>query len=207
MALEGHIMAHDSGVTATELYTHLHMLRRRSVLEDPSVSLPQRDKDKLLVMEVGGQDLFGPNARQVHEWKKDTEEENVKLIARVFDERTQRDKPKKKPASSESRPPRSMDHRSPLAGLSRPKPKDSYSQKPGQSFRRQPKQSPYKTHSGNQARTQPYNRDRPNASSAPTRNDSREQGQRRPDKDSKGPSSNRPFNRRGRGRGSGQGRK
>ena len=207
MALEGHIMAHDSGVTATELYTHLHMLRRRSVLEDPSVSLPQRDKDKLLVMEVGGQDLFGPNARQVHEWKKDTEEENVKLIARVFDERTQRDKSKKKPASSESRPPRSMDHRSPLAGLSRPKPKDSYSQKPGQSFRRQPKQSPYKTHSGNQARTQPYNRDRPNASSAPTRNDSREQGQRRPDKDSKGPSSNRPFNRRGRGRGSGQGRK
>ena len=147
MALEGHIMAHDSGVTATELYTHLHMLRRRSVLEDPSVSLPQRDKDKLLVMEVGGQDLFGPNARQVHEWKKDTEEENVKLIARVFDERTQRDKSKKKPASSESRPPRSVDHRSPLAGLSRPKPKDSYSQKPGQSFRRQPKQSPYKAHS------------------------------------------------------------
>ena len=207
MALEGHIMAHDSGVTATELFTHLHMLRRRSVLEDPSVSLPQRDKDRLLVMEVGGQDLFGPNARQVHEWKRDTEEENVKLIARVFDERTQRDKSKKKPASSESRPPRSVDHRSPLAGLSRPKPKDSYSQKPGQSFRRQPKQSPYKAHSGNQARTQTYNRDRPNASSAPTRNDSREQGQRRPDKDSKGPSSNRPFNRRGRGRGSGQGRK
>ena len=63
MALEAHIMAHDSGVTATELFTHLHMLRRRSVLEDPTVSLPQRDKDRLLVMEVGGQDLFGPNAR------------------------------------------------------------------------------------------------------------------------------------------------
>ena len=207
MALEGHIMAHDSGVTATELFTHLHMLRRRSVLEDPSVSLPQRDKDRLLVMEVGGQDLFGPNACQVHEWKRDTEEENVKLIARVFDERTQRDKSKKKPASSESRPPRSVEHRLPLAGLSRPKPKDSYSQKPGQSFRRQPKQSPYKARSGNQSRTQTYNRDRPNASSAPTRNDSREQGQRRQDKDSKGPSSNRPFNRKGRGGGSGQGRK
>ena len=198
MALEAHIMAHDSGVTATELFTHLHMLRRRSVLEDPSVSLPQRDKDRLLVMEVGGQDLFGPNARQVHEWKRDTEEENVKLIARVFDERNQRDKSKKKPASSESRTPRSVEHRSPLAGLSRPKPKDSYSQKPGQSFRRQPKQSPYKARSGNQSRTQTYNRDRPNASSAPTRNDSREQGQRRQDKDSKGPSSNRPFNRKGR---------
>ena len=60
MALEAHIMAHDSGVTATELFTHLHMLRRRLVLEDPTVSLPQRDKDRLLVMEVGGQDLLDP---------------------------------------------------------------------------------------------------------------------------------------------------
>ena len=207
MALEAHIMAHDSGVTATELFTHLHMLRRRSVLEDPTVSLPQRDKGRLLVMEVGGQDLFGPNARQVHEWKRDTDEENVKLIARVFDERNQRDKSKKKPTSSESRTPRSLEHRSPLAGLSRQKPKGSYSQKPGQSFRRQPKPSPYKARSGNQSRPQTYTRDRPNVSSASNRNDSRDQGQRRQEKDPKGPSSNRPFNRKGRGGGSGQGRK
>ena len=207
MALEAHIMAHDSGVTATELFTHLHMLRRRSVLEDPTVSLPQRDKDRLLVMEVGGQDLLGPNARQVHEWKRDTDEENVKLIARVFDERNQRDKSKKKPTSSESRTPRSLEHRSPLAGLSRQKPKDSYSQKPGQSFRRQPKPSPYKARSGNQSRPQTYTRDRPNVSSASNSNDSRDQGQRRQEKDPKGPSSNRPFNRKGRGGGSGQGRK
>ena len=199
MALEAHIMAHDSGVTATELFTHLHMLRRRSVLEAPTVSLPQRDKDRLLVMEVGGNDLFGPNARQVHEWKRDTDEENVKLIARVFDERNQRDKTKKKPASSESRPPRFMDHRSPLAGLSRPKPKDSYSQKPGQSFRRQPKQSPYKARSDNQSRSQNFNRDRLNVSSSSNQNDSRDQGQRRQEKDPKGPSSTRPFNRRGGG--------
>ena len=207
MALEAHIMAYDSGVTATELFTHLHMLRRRLVLEDPTVSLPQRDKDRLLVMEVGGQDLFGPNARQVHEWKRDTDEENVKLIARVFDERNQRDKSKKKPTSSESRTPHSLEHRSPLAGLSRQKPKDSYSQKPGQSFRRQPKPSPYKARSGNQSRPQTYTRDRPNVSSVSNRNDSRDQGQRRQEKDPKGPSSNRPFNRRGRGGGSGQGRK
>ena len=199
MALEAHIMAHDSGVTATELFRHLHMLRRRSVLEAPTVTLPQRDKDRLLIMEVGGNDLFGPNAKQVHEWKRDTEEENVKLITRVFDERNQWDKSNKKPTSSESRPPRSMDHRSPLAGLSRPKPKDSYSQKPGQSFRRQPKQSPYKARSGNQQRPQNFNRDRPNASSSSNRNDSRDQGRRRQDKDSKGPSSARPFNRKGRG--------
>ena len=178
MALEAHIMAHDSGVTATELFTHLHMLRRRSVLEAPMVTLPQRDKDRLLVLPVGGNDLFGPDARKVHEWKLDTEEENVKLIARVFDERAQCDKPNKKPSSSESRPPRSVDHRSPLAGLSRPKPKDSYTQKPGQSFRRPPKQSPYKARTGNQQRPQTYNRDRPTSFSSSNRNDSRDQGQR-----------------------------
>ena len=206
MALEAHIMAHDAGATATKLFTHLHMLRRRSVLDSPTVALPQRDKDRLLVMSVGGNDLFGPDARKVHEWKLDTEEENVKLIARVFDERVQLDKPKKKPSSSDPRPPRSVDHRSPLAGLTRPKPKDSYNQKPGQPFRRPPKQSPYKARTGNQQRSQTSNRDRP-APFSSNRNDSRDQGQRRQDKESKGPQSARPFNRRGRGGGSGQGRK
>ena len=62
MALEAHLMAHDAGVTSTELFTHLHMLRRRTVLESPTVDLPQRDKDHLLVMSVGGNDLFGPDA-------------------------------------------------------------------------------------------------------------------------------------------------
>ena len=87
MALEAHIMAHDSRVTSTELFTHLHMLRRRSILESPTVDLPQRDKDRLLVMSVGCNNLFCPDARKVHEWKLDTEEEKVKLISRVFDER------------------------------------------------------------------------------------------------------------------------
>ena len=114
MALEAHLMAHDAGVTSTELFTHLHMLRRRTVLESPTVDLPQRDKDRLLVRSVGGNDLFGPDACKVHEWKRDTEEEKIKLISRVFDEYDQRDKAKKKPSSSESRPARSLSHRSPL---------------------------------------------------------------------------------------------
>ena len=198
MALEAHIMAHDPGATATELFTHLHMLRRRSVLDSPTVALPQRDKDRLLVMSVGGNDLFGPDARKVHEWKLDTEEEKVKLIARVFDERVQRDKSKKKPSSSDPRPPRSVDHRSPLAGLTRPTPKNSYNQKPGQPFWRPPKHSPYKARTGKQQRPQTSNRDRP-APSSSNRNDSRDQGQHRQDKESKGPQSALPFNRRGRG--------
>ena len=197
MALEAHIMAHDSGVTATELFTHLHMLRHRSVLDSPTVALPQRDKDRLLVMSVGGNDLFGPDARKVHEWKLDTEEENVKLIARVFDERVQRNKSKKKPSSSDSRPPRSVAHRSPLDALARPWPKDSYNQKPRQSFRRPQKQSPYKACTGTQQRSQTFSRDRPASSS--NRTDSREQGQRRQDKEPKGPQSTHPFNRKGRG--------
>ena len=38
-------------------------------------------------MSVGGNNLFGLNACKVQEWKKDTEEEKVKLISRVFDKR------------------------------------------------------------------------------------------------------------------------
>ena len=204
MALEAHLMAHDSGVTSMELFTHLHMLRCRSILESPTVDLPQRDKDRLLVMSVGGNDLFGPDARMVHEWKLDTEEEKAKLISRVFDEREQHDK-SKKPSSSESRPPRSVAHRLPLDTLSRPKPKDSYNKKTSQSFRRPPKQSPYKSRTGTQSKPQTFGRDR-NTSST-NRSDSRDQGQRRRYKEPKGPQSACPFNKKSRGGGSGQGRK
>ena len=174
MALEAHLMVYDAGVTSTELFTHLHMLRRRTVLESPTVDLPQRDKDRLLVMSVGGNDLFAPDARKVHEWKRDTKEEKVKLISRVFDEREQRDKAKNKPSSSDSRPPRSLSHRSPLESISRPRPKDSYNQQPGQSFRRPPKQSPYKSRTGAQSKSQTFNRDKKTSSSHPS--DNRDQG-------------------------------
>ena len=60
------------------------MQRRHTVLESPSVNLPQRDKDRLLVMSIGGSDVFGPNACNVQEWKKDTEEVRVKLISPSF---------------------------------------------------------------------------------------------------------------------------
>ena len=116
-------MSHDAGVTATELYTHLHMLRCRTVLYSPSVDLPQRDKDRLMVMSLGGQDLFGPNAQKVQEWKKDTEEEQVKMISRVFEERQNRDKAtREKPSSSSVQPPRSLSLQSPLDSLHPPNP-------------------------------------------------------------------------------------
>ena len=154
VALELHLMAHDAGVMSTELFTHLHMLRRRTVLESPTVDLPQWDKDRWLVMSVGGNDLFRPDARKVHEPKRDTEEEKIKLISRVFDERDQRDKAKKKPSSYESRPPCSLSHRSPVD--SRPRPKDSYNQQPRQSFHRPPKQSSYKSRTGTQSKNQTF---------------------------------------------------
>ena len=204
-ALEAHLMAHDAGVTSTKLFTHLHMLRRRTVLESLTVDLPQGDKDRLLVMSVGGNDLFGPDARKVHEWKRDTEEEKVKLISRVFDEREQRDKAKKKHSSSNSHPPRSLSHRSPLKSISRPRPKDSYNQQPGQSFRRPPKQSPYKSRTGAQSKSQIFNRDKKTSSSK--RSDNHDQGQRHRDREPKGSQSARPFHKKGRGGGSGQGQK
>ena len=107
--LEAQLMSHDAGVMVTELYTHLHMLRRRTVLDSPSVDLSQRDKDRLMVMSVGGQDIFGPNARKVQEWKKDTEEEQVKMISRVLEECQNRDKTARKKPSS-VRPPSLLSH-------------------------------------------------------------------------------------------------
>ena len=188
-------MAHDAGVTSTELFTHLHMFCRRTVLESPTVDLPQRDKDRLLVMSVGGNDLFGPDARKVHEWKWDTEEKKIKLISRVFDEWDHRDKAKKKPSSSENRPPRSLSHRSPLDSISRPKPKDWYKQQPGQSFCRPPKQSPYNSRIGTKSKT--FTRDKKTFAS--NRSDARDQGQRCQDLDPKGSQPNRPFHKKGRG--------
>ena len=61
--LEAQLMSHDADVTATELYTHLHMLRRRTVLESPSVDLPQRDTDRLIIMSLVRTSLVRTPAR------------------------------------------------------------------------------------------------------------------------------------------------
>ena len=64
IVLEAQLMFHDVSVAATELYTHLHMLRRRAALESPTVNLPQRDKDRLLVMSVWGKQSLWPQCIQ-----------------------------------------------------------------------------------------------------------------------------------------------
>ena len=62
----------------------------------------------------------------MQEWK-DTEEEKVKLISRVFDERESRDKAaKKKSSSSSTRPSLYLSLQSPLDAISTPRSKDSY---------------------------------------------------------------------------------
>ena len=120
------------------------MFHRRPVLESSSVDLPQRDKDRLLVMSVGGNDLFDPNARKVQEWKKDTEEDKVKLLSRVFVERESRDRAARKKPSS-VHPPRSLSHHSPMDAIPTARSKDSYQRPLGQSFRRySKKQSSYR---------------------------------------------------------------
>ena len=95
-------MSHDATVTATELCNHLHMLQYRSVLESSVVNLPQRDKDRLLVMKIGGNDLFGPNARKMEEWKKAPAVESAILIATAVLELSKAQK--KSSSCSSSRP-------------------------------------------------------------------------------------------------------
>ena len=63
--------SHDSAMTTGELFTHLYMLRHHTVLDTAGVDIPQRDKDRLILMSIGGNDLFGPEAHKVAEWKKD----------------------------------------------------------------------------------------------------------------------------------------
>ena len=181
------------------------MLRRRTVLESPSIDLPQRDKDHLLVMSVGGNDLFGPNARKVQEWKWDTEEEKVKLISRVFEERENRDKAaKRKSSASSSRPPRFLAHQSPLDGISTPRSKDSYQRPPSQPFQSDShKQPSFKSRQSSSSKGQSSSKDKKSSQST-FRSGSREQGPARRDKESKGSQQSRSFNKRGWGGGGNQ---
>ena len=48
--MEAQLMSHDSAMTARELFTHLYMLRRHTVLDTAGVDLPQRDKDRLIFL-------------------------------------------------------------------------------------------------------------------------------------------------------------
>ena len=151
--LEAQLMSHDAGVTATKLYTHLHMLRRHTVLDTSSVDLPQRHKNRFLIMSVGGNDLFGPNAHKVQEWK-------IKLISRVFDKRESRDKATKIKPSSSVHPPRSLSQQSPLDAIHTPRSKDSYQRPPGQSFRRDFQKSSNRPKQSSSSKGQSYSKDR-----------------------------------------------
>ena len=203
--LEAQLMSHDAGVTAAELYTHLHMLRRRTVLESPSVDLPQCDKDRLLVMSLGGNDLFGPNARKVQEWKKDTEEEKVKMISRVFEERENRENAAGKKFSSSVHLPRSLSHQFQLDAIHPPRTKDSYQRPPGQSFRRD-KQSSLWSRPSSSSKGHYVKDKKPVSQQSRSSGGNQSTGQGSTRKD-KGSQQYRSFPKKGRGRGGNNQRK
>ena len=125
--LEAQLMSHDSSTDAIELFTHFHMLRRRQVLNAPSVALIQGHKDRLLFMTIGSNDLFGPNANQVQEWKKDPETEQALCIATAVREKAKSERtPTKNNSSAASHPARSLQPISPLEALPALKSKESY---------------------------------------------------------------------------------
>ena len=121
------------------------MQRRHTVLESPSVNLPQRDKDRLLVMSIGGSDVFGPNARNVQEWKKDTEEVRVKLISPSFRRTVEPRQGRQKEAFVVFNTSSSVSLAPVTSGCHHiPRSKDSYQKPPGQPFWRDSQKSSYK---------------------------------------------------------------
>ena len=129
------------------LYT-LHMLRRLTVLDAARVDLPQRDKDRFMVMSIGGNDIFGPDAHRVTEWKKDPATESAMLIATTVDEQAKASRKLCHPTSSSSRPPRSMAHQSPLDATPAPMSRESYHRPAGPY---QPRNDPYKGSGNNKS--------------------------------------------------------
>ena len=175
----------------------------RTALESPAIDLPQWDKERLLVMSVGGSDLFGPNAKKVQEWKKDTKEEKVKLISRVFEEREHREKASKK--SSSTCTPHSLAHQSTLGALPSPRSQDSYRRPPGQSFRKDSsnqKQSSYKHRQTSSSKGHFQPKDRKTSSQSNYRSGGGGQSSSRKDKDKRSQQP-RPFNHSKKGRGGG----
>jgi len=79
--LEGHMIAHDATVTSTELYAHLQVLRRKAVLDSMTPQLSAKDKARLVVLPLGGDDLFGPQASNIRDWRRYPEVESALKIA------------------------------------------------------------------------------------------------------------------------------
>ena len=52
--MEAQLMSHDATLVASELYANLHLCRRRQVLNSPQIKLSRRDKDRLLLLPIGG---------------------------------------------------------------------------------------------------------------------------------------------------------
>ena len=153
-------------------------------------------------MSVGGNDLFGPNACKVQGWKKDTEEEKVKLISRVFDEREQRKKAsKKKPASTSEHPPRSLSHQSSRDALLSPRSQVSYRRPAGQSFRKDSSQkhSSYKSWQTSSSKGSFQAKDKKPSSQSNFCSGGGGQGSSRKNRDTKGSQQSPSFNKKGRG--------
>ena len=65
--IEAQQMSHDATLVTTKFYANLHLCLPRQVLTSPQINLSQRDKNRLFVLPIGGNDLFGPSAMQVED--------------------------------------------------------------------------------------------------------------------------------------------
>ena len=79
-------MSHDATLATSELYANLHLCRRRQVLNSSQVNLSQRDKDRLLLLSIGGNYLFGPLAPKVEDLRKDPQVEKALLLVDAIEQ-------------------------------------------------------------------------------------------------------------------------
>ena len=81
---EAHMLSEEAMVLTSQLFTHVHMARRKRVAE--ASGLPREDQARLTRLPIGDDDVFGPQAKNVEEWRKKPEVEQARNIVQLVHE-------------------------------------------------------------------------------------------------------------------------
>ena len=78
------MLSEEAMVLTSQLFTHVHMARRKRVAE--ASGLPREDQARLTRLPIGDDDVFGPQAKNVEEWRKKPEVEQARNIVQLVQE-------------------------------------------------------------------------------------------------------------------------
>ena len=184
MALAAHLIAQDARVTSSELFTHLHMLRRRTVLESPTSLVQTPVKFMSGSMTLMRKRLSSSPECSMSESRETRLRRSLLHLPVVLHARSHIDLLWNLSLALGPKTLTTNSRASPFVGL--------------------PNSSPCKSRTDTQSKSQSFNRDKITSSSS-ARSDIHDQGQRRRDREPKDFHPAPPFHRKGRGGGSGQG--